>query len=101
MTNAPGQEAEGAVEMPGGRLEGTPRPRQESVGAQLRRRRLAALRCEPLPDGRRDPWSCRGSARGENLNAWIKALGHLRDHGLIGLPPADVREALGDDEAVA
>lgn len=28
-----------------------------SAGAQLRRRRAASLRCPPLVDGRRDPWS--------------------------------------------
>lgn len=106
MTNdAPdSEETEGAVKMPGGRLDGTPSQGHESVGCQLRRRRLAARRCEPLPDGRRDPWTCRGPnapARTENISAWRRALGHLRDHGLVGLPPAAVREALGDEESAA
>lgn len=30
------------------------------VATQLRRRRVAALRCEPLDDGQRDPWSVVG-----------------------------------------
>ena len=28
----------------------------DTVGAQLRRRRLASYRCEPLASGHRDPW---------------------------------------------
>jgi hypothetical protein len=35
--------------------ETTPTPRQDHLAAQLRRRRAAAVRCEPLGDGRRDP----------------------------------------------
>jgi hypothetical protein len=31
----------------------------DSVGKQMLRRRAASLRCEPLPDGRRDPWTTR------------------------------------------
>lgn len=59
MTNAPDQVAEGvAVSMyvPGGHAQVTAAPRQDAP-AQLRRRRQASLRCEPLNDGRRDPWS--------------------------------------------
>lgn len=63
----------------------------------LRRRRAAALRCEPLPgDGRRDPleplelehlgWS--------ELDRWAATLLHLSRAGLPGLPPADVARAL-------
>ncbi len=41
---------------PGRLFEDTAPPRQDP-GAQLRRRREASLRCEPLADGQRDPWS--------------------------------------------
>ncbi|MFF6939984.1 hypothetical protein [Streptomyces lavendulae] len=35
-----------------------------SVGAQIRRRRLAAARCEPMPCGHRDPLDCLASTGG-------------------------------------
>ncbi|MCU1669507.1 MAG: hypothetical protein JWP40_2434 [Blastococcus sp.] len=61
MTNAPDLRAEGvAVNMyvPGGHAQTTAAPRQD-VPVQLRRRRQASLRCEPLHDGLRDPWTSR------------------------------------------
>jgi hypothetical protein len=63
MTNAPDLKAEGVAEsmyVPGGHAQTTATVR-EAPGIQLRRRRQASLRCEPLQDGRRDPWT---SARG-------------------------------------
>ncbi len=102
MTNAPSQEAEGvAVSMyvPGGHGEVTAAPRQD-VAAQLRRRRQASLRLEPRADGRRDPWTPRRDVDAdEHLGAWARALAHLRDAGLVGLPPAHVRRALADRRA--
>jgi hypothetical protein len=62
MTNAPNQVAEGVAVsryVPGGHVEITAPPRQDAP-AELRRRRQASLRCEPLDDGRRDPWTSRG-----------------------------------------
>jgi len=60
MTNAPGQETEGvatSMYVPGGHAHNSASHGQETVGEQIRRRRRASLRLEPLPDGRRDPWS--------------------------------------------
>jgi hypothetical protein len=98
MTNAPGsEETEGAVKMPGGHHHGSAGQGQDSIPAQLRRRRLAALRCEPLGDGRQDPWSCRTEdAPSTDLDSWARALLHLERVGLTGLPPAPVRRALAE-----
>lgn len=96
MTNAPGKKAEGvAVNMyvPGGHVEVTAGSRQDTP-AQLRRRRQASLRLEPMADGRRDPWSRRDRGADDSLVSWARALQHLRDVGLVGLPPADVRQRL-------
>ncbi|WP_130504240.1 hypothetical protein [Blastococcus saxobsidens] len=41
--------------------------RENRAAAQLRRRRLASLRCEPLADGRRDPFSGRRPQVGKHL----------------------------------
>lgn len=42
------------------------------VATQLRRRRAAAVRCEPLSDGRRDPWTPkRGSAELRTLHVEV------------------------------
>ncbi len=102
MTSAPDQKAEGvAVSMyvPGGHDNVTATERQD-VAAQLRRRRQASLRCEPMADGRRDPWTSRRDVhRDEHLEAWARALAHLRDAGLVGVPPAHVRRALADRRA--
>lgn len=57
MTTPASLESEtGAMYVPGGHVEVTAEPRQDA-GSQVRRRRLASLRCEPLADGRRDPWT--------------------------------------------
>ncbi len=37
------------------------------IGTQLRRRFDASLRCEPLDDGRRDPWTSRRRKSAPNL----------------------------------
>ncbi len=99
MTNAPGQRTEGVAVsqyVPGGHDHGTAAPRQ-NIAAQLRRRRLASLRCEPLTDGRRDPLQPirdTGPAEVGDLEAWMRALEYLRAAGLVGLPPAHVRRSL-------
>lgn len=98
MTNArPEEIGTGVVEsVPGGHDHDSASHRQD-VPAQLRRRRQASLRLEPLPDGRRDPWSPRrgGDQRDAELDAWVRALEHLRELGLAGLAPHDVQRALG------
>ncbi len=104
MNDAPGQKTEGVavnLKQAGTCSEVTEAPRQD-VGTQLRRRRQASYRLEPLPCGRRDPWS-RPAGRHrdvDRLDAWVWALAHLRDAGLVGLPPAHVRRALADRRAV-
>lgn len=57
-----------------------------SVPAQLRRRRAAAWRCEPLADGGRDPWSDQPSRywTASEVDAWQFAAEHLRGHQLYG-----------------
>lgn len=45
----------------------------EPVGKQLRRRRQASLRCEPLADGRRDPWSSKGTRSLRTLHVEVGA----------------------------
>ena len=68
----------------------------ETIGVQLHRRRLAAARCEPFPDGRRDPHEAVRSERlgWEELDRCAAALLYLRRAGLPGLPPPDVARAL-------
>lgn len=68
----------------------------EPIARQLRRRRAAAVRCEPLIDGRRDPLELPRQPTPDvrELDSWGAALAHLRAAGLAGLPPADVRRAL-------
>jgi uncharacterized protein YfaQ (DUF2300 family) len=66
-----------------------------SAPQQLRRRRAAAWRCEPLADGRRDPlvhrhpddWSAR------ELESWAAAVAHLRYLDLPAVAPESVRQA--------
>ncbi len=106
MTNAPDQKAEGvAVNLVPGRHDEVSAAPRHDAGAQLRRRRQASLRCEPLADGRRDPLTPSrrdgGLQRGEDLTAWRRALEHLRDLGLLGLPPAHVRRALAERRPAA
>lgn len=104
MTNAPDQKAEGAASnmyMPGGHVEVTAGSRQD-VPAQLRRRRRASLRLEPLQDGRRDPWTPRrDGSHDRELDAWTRALAHLAAVGLTGLAPADVRRSLEQRRSAA
>jgi hypothetical protein len=69
----------------------------ESTPSQVRRRRQERLRCAPLADGRRDPLEPlpgAGSTSVRELQAWARALAHLRDAGLVGLAPAHIRRSL-------
>jgi hypothetical protein len=105
MTNARPEVGTGAVKCrPGSHTDGTADPRQ-NIADQLRRRRVASLRCEPMADGRRDPWSRRGIhaelSSERELNSWARALAHLGDVGLVGLPPAYVRRALAERRSAA
>lgn len=58
----------------------------QSGPAQLRRRRAASWRCEPLPGGSRDPWADRHSARwtAAELDSWRNTVEHLRANQLYG-----------------
>ncbi len=50
---SPGRRSEDVAAKPLFEMESTA---PERVSTQLRRRRAASLRCEPLADGRHDPW---------------------------------------------
>lgn len=68
-----------------------------SLPEQLRRRRVASWRCEPLPSGLWDPWRDRhpdGWTRHE-LDAWRAAAEQLRGAGIYGhwQLPGSVRAA--------
>ena len=67
----------------------------ETAGRQLRRRLAAALRCEPLPDGQRDPWRPSGGAppTTRELDACARAQAYLRSCGVTGLPAERIRRA--------
>lgn len=55
-----------------------------TYGPMVRRRRDAALRCEPLRDGRRDPWTFTAPApSARSLAASRAAWWHLHDLGLL------------------
>ena len=56
-------------------------PGTADLGAALRRRRSAAARLLPLPDGRPDPWTPRHRPR--DLEASRAAWRHLHDVGLL------------------
>ncbi|MGH3788830.1 MAG: hypothetical protein ACRDRG_20295 [Pseudonocardiaceae bacterium] len=59
--------------------------RPSDVPAQLRRRRVASWRCEPLIDGRRDPLDSPAEPiTDEELESWRRAWIHLRS---LDLPP--------------
>jgi len=62
----------------------------------IRRRREAARRMPPRPDGRRDPLepAPQPPFTLAELDRWARALRHLQSVGLAGLPPAPVRCAL-------
>ncbi|MFQ1002610.1 hypothetical protein [Modestobacter sp. SSW1-42] len=68
----------------------------ERLSLQLRRRRAGAARCEPLPDGRRDPFEpVPDTRRGwSELDRCAAALLYLQRQGLPGLPSPDVAQAL-------
>ena len=53
---------------------------------QLRRRRAASWRCEPLGDASRDPWdpAYREDWTDSEVTAWQATAEHLRAHGLYG-----------------
>ncbi|MGH3798044.1 MAG: hypothetical protein ACRDSP_24575 [Pseudonocardiaceae bacterium] len=60
--------------------------RAEGIPEQLRRRRAASWRCEPLAGGHRDPWAdwhAAGWTEAE-LESWGAAAGHLRGLELFG-----------------
>jgi len=66
------------------------RPRQEALSSEclaaepiLRRRRAASLRCEPLADGRRDPWRYTPPTSPGRLEASRAAWAHLAFLGLL------------------
>jgi hypothetical protein len=68
----------------------------QSVAAQLRRRRAAAWRCEPLSNGLRDPWlPDRLDWSDDEIDSWVAAVQHLRSQGLYASwqLPASVRVA--------
>lgn len=58
----------------------------QSPPVQLRRRRAASWRLEPLADGRRDPWCglLGNDWTDPELAAWQAAAEHLREHQLYG-----------------
>ncbi|MGH3798481.1 MAG: hypothetical protein ACRDSP_26860 [Pseudonocardiaceae bacterium] len=68
-----------------------------SVPEQLRRRRAASWRCEPLAGGHRDPWADWHAAgwTDAELESWGAAAGHLRGLELFGSwqVPESVRAA--------
>lgn len=68
----------------------------ELVARQWDRRRAAAARLPQLPDGRRDPLALpiEPDLTLRGLDAWARALAHLRSVGLAGLPPSSVRRAM-------
>jgi hypothetical protein len=56
---------------------------QQSVPAMLRRRRVAASRCQPLDGlGVRDPWPSRNSSPAGDVAAWGAAEQYLAAQGL-------------------
>lgn len=62
------------------------------VPAQLRRRRAASWRCNPLQSGRRDPWHDppTESVTERELASWRAAWRHLRGCGLPAVVPERV-----------
>jgi hypothetical protein len=72
------------------------------VPRQLRRRRAAASRCEPLPDGRRDPLDDQCDERVTDAVAasWRAAWCHIARAGLHPIIPERVMAAIrGRNEA--
>ncbi len=58
----------------------------ERVNAQLRRRRTASLRLEPMTDGRRDPWPARKPKGPRTLHVTIsRNTARLYGDGVFGL----------------
>lgn len=72
---------------------------RERLSKQLRRRRVAAMRCAPMPDGRRDPLEPEEDPilTRAQLDDWAMTLLHLQRTGERGLPPANVARALAAD----
>lgn len=68
---------------------------QSDVPAQLRRRRAASWRCEPLESGRRDPWVDQhpDTWTDAELDSWAAAAVHLRRAGLTPQVPDSVRRS--------
>jgi hypothetical protein len=69
----------------------------EGIARPLRQRRAASWRCEPLPDGRRDPLDAVHPANwsDDEIDSWTAAVAHLRAQGLYApwQLPASVRVA--------
>ncbi|MGH3547601.1 MAG: hypothetical protein ACRDQU_05685 [Pseudonocardiaceae bacterium] len=66
------------------------------VPAQLLRRRVASWRCEPLPDGRRDPAGPVDEPISEaELASWRAAWWHLAKLDLPAIVPTRVLTAAG------
>lgn len=60
-----------------------PSPRTSTAAPILRRRRATAFRCEPLADGRRDPWRNPTSAGPHQVESSRAAWAHLTFLGLL------------------
>ncbi|MGH3785860.1 MAG: hypothetical protein ACRDRG_04765 [Pseudonocardiaceae bacterium] len=69
----------------------------EGIPSQLRRRRAASWRLEPLARGYQDPWRYREELTPRRLAAWRAAWRHLRCHGLQPVVPEQVRRHAGGD----
>lgn len=72
------------------------RAASQSVPAELRRRRAAAWRCEPLADGLCDPLDpCDEPVSDGELDSWRAAWSHLDRVGLVAIIPERVLAAAG------
>jgi hypothetical protein len=81
-----------------------------AVARQLRRRRAASYRCEPLDCSCRDPWTCRcyttePPLSEHALDGWRDAALKVLSGGQLPLLPIEVRRALwkrgGPDRVLA
>jgi hypothetical protein len=69
----------------------------DGIPAQLRRRRGASYRCEPLPDGHQEPWHYPATepVSDRELDSWRAAWHHLHAFGLPAVVPERVLAAAG------
>ncbi|MGH3549766.1 MAG: hypothetical protein ACRDQU_17000 [Pseudonocardiaceae bacterium] len=71
-----------------------PDTRHSDIPTQLRRRRAAACRCPPLPDGRRDPLdSADEPITDDEIDTWRATWLHLHRLDLPAVVPAHVLAA--------